>query len=114
MNRSEFYISLVLAGGERHGYSIMQEVHEQTAGKVRLGPGTLYTAIKRLLSAGYIEEVADRPDPALDDSRRRYYRLTEPGRKAIAAEAVRLAKDVQVAHQRGLLDEKLLPGTAKG
>ena len=75
-----FQILLALAGGERHGYGIMQEVLALTGGAVRLGPGTLYGTIGRLLAAGLIAEVTERPDPALDDERRRYYRLTPAGR----------------------------------
>ena len=71
-----FHILLALADRERHGYHIMQEVEERTEGKVRLGPGTLYGSIKRMLAAGWIEETEERPDRDLDDERRRYYRLT--------------------------------------
>ena len=74
-----FQILLALAGGERHGYGILREVAESTGGKLRLGPGTLYRSIKQLLEAGIIEESDERPDPALDDERRRYYRLTARG-----------------------------------
>ena len=81
-----FHILLALAGGERHGYAIMQEVATLTEEKIRLGPGTLYRSIKALLAEGLIEETSERPDPALDDERRRYYRLTEQGNRAAAAE----------------------------
>ena len=67
---------LSLAGGEQHGYGIMQEVLERTSGKVRLWPATLYGSIKRLIEAELIEESDERPAPELDDARRRYYRLT--------------------------------------
>ena len=72
-----FHIMLVLADGENHGYAIMREVAENTQGKMRLGPGSLYGTIKRMLADGWIEETDERPDPQLDDERRRYYRLTE-------------------------------------
>jgi DNA-binding PadR family transcriptional regulator len=96
--------ALALADGERHGYGIMQEVAASTGGKLRLGPGTLYGSIKRLLAEGLIAESDERPDPALDDERRRYYRLTAAGRRAAAAEAQRLA---QLVHQAKL--KQLLP-----
>lgn len=102
-----FHILLALADGERHGYSIMQEVTAITEGRVRLGPGTLYRSIKALLADGLIEESSERPDPALDDERRRYYRLTRPGRAMAEAEAQRLAALVRVARSR-----QLLPDTA--
>ncbi|HSB17425.1 MAG TPA: PadR family transcriptional regulator, partial [Bryobacteraceae bacterium] len=69
-----FEILLALADGERHGYAIKREVARRTDGKVKLGPGTLYGAIKRVLSQGLIEESDTRPDPHLDDERRHYYR----------------------------------------
>jgi len=98
-----FHILLALAGGERHGYGIMQEVDASTNGQQKLGPGTLYGSIKRLLANGLIEESGDRPDPALDDQRRRYYRLTERGRRVAAAEAQRLERLVVEARAKRLL-----------
>jgi DNA-binding PadR family transcriptional regulator len=98
-----FHILLALAGGERHGYGIMQDVATLTEGQMRLGPGTLYRSIGRLLDDGLIAEAEERPDPALDDERRRYYRLTEQGRRAASAEAARLATLVRVAEARRLL-----------
>jgi len=91
LNHADFHILLVLADGERHGYGIMSDVEEMTNGATTFGPGTLYTSIKRLLSAGLIEESANRPDPKLDDERRRYYRLTALGRKVLTAESERLS-----------------------
>ncbi|HEX5410886.1 MAG TPA: PadR family transcriptional regulator [Terriglobia bacterium] len=85
-----FYILIALADGDRHGYAIMQEVSKRSGGTVRLGPGTLYGAISRLLRDGLIEETEERPDPKVDDSRRRYYRLTGQGVRALSAEAKRL------------------------
>lgn len=85
-----FYILVALTEGNRHGYAIMQDVSKRSGGKVRLGPGTLYGAISRLLRDGLIEESEERPDPKMDDSRRRYYRLTGLGVRALAAEAKRL------------------------
>lgn len=81
---------LALAGGEQHGYGIMQEVLNSTTGKVRLWPATLYGSIKRLVEAGLIEESAERPAPELDDARRRYYRLTALGKRVLDAECERL------------------------
>lgn len=104
-----FQLLLALAAGERHGYGLMQEVLAQTGGTFRLGPGTLYGSIKRMLADGLIEESGARPDPALDDERRRYYRLTLFGRQVAAAEATRLAQLVAVAQRR-----HLLPPTAEG
>jgi DNA-binding PadR family transcriptional regulator len=90
-----FHIMLSLAGGEQHGYSIMQEVLERTAGKVRLWPATLYGSIKRLIEAGLIRESDERPAPELDDARRRYYRLTALGRRVLDAECDRLQELVR-------------------
>ena len=98
-----FQILLALAAGERHGYGIMREVEALTAGRVRLGPGTLYRSLQRLLADGLIAEGAERPDPALDDERRRYYCLTEQGRSRAAAEAAALARLVDLARSRHLL-----------
>lgn len=85
-----FHIMLSLAGGEQHGYGIMQEVLNRTTGKVRLWPATLYGSIKRLREAGLIEESDERPAPELDDARRRYYRLTPFGKRVLNAECERL------------------------
>lgn len=98
-----FHILLALAGGERHGYDIMREVDTITAGKIQMGPGTLYGSIKRMLRDGLIAESDERPDPALDDSRRRYYHLTDFGRRVLVAESDRLARLVEVARLRDLL-----------
>lgn len=90
-----FHIMLSLAGGEQHGYGIMQEVLQRTTGKVRLWPATLYGSIKRLIEAGLIEESDERPAPELDDARRRYYRLTPLGRQVLNAECERLQELVR-------------------
>jgi DNA-binding PadR family transcriptional regulator len=100
------HILLALADGEKHGYSIMQEVEQITDGRVKMGPGTLYGTIKRMLQKGLIEETDDRPDPALDDERRRYYRLTGFGQRVVYAEVQRLQQLVTVAHA------KHIPGLA--
>lgn len=110
-----FNILLALVDGEKHGYGIMQEITAHTGGKLRLGPGTLYGSIKRLLEDGLIEESAERPDPAHDDERRRYYRLTEFGQRVAAAEAARLEELVRLAHSRRLLPSPFIsPGTERG
>ncbi len=102
-----FHILLALADGERHGYSIMKTVEAHTDGHIKMGPGTLYGSIKRIVAAGLIAESDERPDPELDDSRRRYYCLTGLGARALELEAARLAKAVQLAQQRKLLPTHL-------
>jgi DNA-binding PadR family transcriptional regulator len=98
-----FHILLTLVDGERHGYAIMQEVMERTEGSVRLGPGTLYSSLKRLLEAGLIAESGEKADPGLGDERRRYYRLTRHGLAVARAEAQRLDAVVRAARQKKLL-----------
>jgi DNA-binding PadR family transcriptional regulator len=90
-----FHVLLSLAGGEQHGYAIMQEVLQRTGGKVRLWPATLYGSIKRLIEAELIEESDERPAPELDDARRRYYRLTPLGSRVLDAECERLQELVR-------------------
>jgi len=97
MSPAFFHILLSLGAGERHGYAIKREVAARTEGKLKLGPGVLYGSINKLLELGLIEETEDRPDPHLDDERRRYYRITSFGRKAAQAEAVRMRELVQLA-----------------
>ena len=104
-----FHILLALADKERHGYHIMREVDERTSGSVKLGPGTLYGSIKRMMADGLIEELDERPDPELDDERRRYYRLTDLGFRVATAEAQRLEQMVKSARAK-----KLLPKTRAG
>jgi DNA-binding PadR family transcriptional regulator len=99
-----FHILLALADEERHGYGIMQEIADRTGRQVILGPGTLYGTIKRLLADELIEESGERPDPEIDDQRRRYYRLTPQGRRAASAEARRLAQLVRVSRRKHLLE----------
>ena len=95
-----FHILLSLGEGERHGYAIKREIAARTEGKLKLGPGVLYGSINKMLELGLIEESADRPDPHLDDERRRYYRITPYGRKVAQAEAVRMRELVQLAAAR--------------
>jgi DNA-binding PadR family transcriptional regulator len=98
-----FHIMLSLAGGEQHGYGIMQEVLDRTEGKLRLWPATLYGTIKRLIEADLIEESDERPAPEFDDARRRYYRLTSLGRRVLKAECQRLRQLVRTARVRQAL-----------
>ncbi len=98
-----FHILLALADGERHGYSIMQEIAAHTGGKMRIGPTTLYRSIKHMLLDGLIVEADERPDPALDDERRRYYKLTGFGQQVALAETRRLKQALSVARSKPLL-----------
>ncbi|MGF1598411.1 MAG: PadR family transcriptional regulator [Acidimicrobiales bacterium] len=99
---SVMQIIVALSGGEKHGYAIMREVEELSAGAVTMGPGTLYGSIKRMIDQGLLEETEQRPDPGLDDERRRYYRLTDLGHRVGAAENTRLRRLVSVADARRL------------
>src|SRR5271169_6655723 len=103
-----FHVLVALSDGEKHGYAILKEVAQQTQGEVRLSAGTLYGIIKRLLAEGMIVECDERPAPELDDSRRRYYRLTNWGRQVAGAEAERLTKLISMARVKRLL-KKLRP-----
>lgn len=97
------HILLSLLQGERHGYAIMQAIEALTHGEMRLGPGTLYTTLRKLLDARLVEETGDRADA--EDERRRYYRISQAGREAVLAETRRLATLVRFAnrHARELL-----------
>ena len=95
-----FQILVALADGEKHGYAIIKEVARRTDGAVVLRTGTLYTALKRFVDDGVVEETAERPDPVLDDERRRYYRLTERGRAVALAEAARLEETLAQARAK--------------
>lgn len=103
LSRTDFHILLALADAERHGYGIMQEVEARSHGRVRLGPGTLYGAIKRMLAAELIEPSPRRPASDDDPRRRCYYRLTRRGRSVAAAEAERLAELLRVAQAKRLV-----------
>ena|SRR5919201_1785884 len=99
-----FHILLVLADEERHGYAIMLEIEQQTERALRMGPGTLYGSLKRLLSGGLIEESDEqRAGPGLSDGRRRYYRITPFGRAVARAEARRMALMVRLAQRARLI-----------
>ena len=98
-----YHILLALVGQERHGYSIMREVESYTEGNIRLGATTLYRTIKQLLAANLVEEAEERPDPDLDDERRRYYRITPFGQRVLQAETRRLAALVALAREKGVI-----------
>jgi DNA-binding PadR family transcriptional regulator len=98
-----FHIMLALADGEKHGYAIMQEVEAISHAQIKMGPGTLYGSIKRMIASGLIEEVDERSDPELDDQRRRYYRLTGLGISVLNAEAQRLAAILEKARAKHVL-----------
>ncbi len=98
-----FQILLALVDEERHGYAIMKEVAERTEGAVRLGPGTLYGSLKRLLDGGLVAEVGERADPRLGDERRRFYKITSFGMSVARAEARRLEAMVRGARQKKLI-----------
>jgi DNA-binding PadR family transcriptional regulator len=95
-----FHILLSLAEGERHGYALKREIVKRTAGKLTLGAGVLYGSIAKMLAQGLIEESEERPDPHLDDERRRYYKVTAFGQKVAQAEAARMRELVALATAR--------------
>jgi DNA-binding PadR family transcriptional regulator len=101
-----FHMLIALADGEKHGYGIMKTVEDDSRGEMRIPLGTLYGSIKRMLAAKLIEETEARPDPALDDERRRYYRITPFGQQVLRAEIMRLDK------QLALVRSKYIPGWA--
>ena len=94
------HILLALVDEERHGYAIMLEVSRLTGGSTKMGPGTLYGTLKRMLASGLIEEADERPDPELDDERRRYYRITALGAKVLRAETSRVSLLVTAARAK--------------
>jgi len=99
------HVLISLADGDKHGYAIIKEVSSRTSGKVLLSPGTLYPLIRRLLEAALIEESDERPDPYLDDERRRYYTLTRRGRQAAAAEMTRMEEVIEMGRAKKLLKQ---------
>jgi DNA-binding PadR family transcriptional regulator len=104
--RDTFDVLVSLADGDRHGYAILQDIAERTGGRIRLSPSTLYSVIKRLLESALIEELSERPDPAHDDERRRYYRLTKLGRRVAESEAARLTRLLADARASGLVPRR--------
>ena len=105
LTSSVFYILLALADSDRHGLGIAADVEGRTAGDVQMGPGTLYNAIKKMLAEGLIEVSPHRPAPEQDDPRRRYYRITHSGRRALKQEAHRLDRVLQAARDKRVLGE---------
>ncbi len=101
-----FHILLALADGDRHGYGIIQDIATRTDGALKLGPGTLYRSIQRMLEQGLVLETTERPAPADDDERRRYYRLTGFGRSVAKAETARLMRLVNLARAGGFVPKK--------
>jgi DNA-binding PadR family transcriptional regulator len=101
-----FHILMALASDDRHGYAIIQDVAARTGGALKLSPGTLYRSVQRMLEQGLILETTERPDPELDDERRRYYRITEFGRQVGVAEARRMAQMVKWARSNGFAPER--------
>jgi DNA-binding PadR family transcriptional regulator len=101
-----FHILLALSENPRHGYAIMQDVAERTGGRLKLGAGTLYRSIQRMLEQGLIEETRRRPAPEQDDERRRYYQITELGTAVARAETRRLWDLVRLARASGFAPEK--------
>ncbi|MDR3702182.1 MAG: helix-turn-helix transcriptional regulator [Candidatus Sulfopaludibacter sp.] len=101
-----FHILLALAAGDQHGYAIMQDVASRTGGKLRLSPGTLYGSIKRMLEQGFVVELRESERPKHDDERRRYYRLTALGRKAVWAESRRMANLLEQARVYGMAPKR--------
>jgi DNA-binding PadR family transcriptional regulator len=98
-----FHILLALADEDRHGYAIIQHIERRTGGEVKLGAGTLYRSIHRMLEQGLIEEKRTRPARELDDERRRYYRITKFGAEVARAEARRLTQLVKFARKSGFV-----------
>jgi DNA-binding PadR family transcriptional regulator len=96
-------IMVALGDEEMHGYAIMSEVRRRTDGKRRLAPGTLYRSLRQMEERGWVVEAQERPDPSLDDERRRYYRLTELGRRVALAELERLECLVSTARSKGFV-----------
>ena len=98
-----FHMLLALTEGERHAYALKRAILQRTGGKLKLGSGALYGSVSKMLEAGFIEESDERPDPHLDDERRRYYRITPLGQRVAEAEAQRLRDLVRLADSSLLL-----------
>lgn len=96
------HILLALSASERHGYAIMKQVAADSNGKVKMGPGTLYGSLARMIEAGLVRESDSKVDPEMDDERRVYYRLTGAGRSALAAELARYKEVVALARRQRL------------
>jgi DNA-binding PadR family transcriptional regulator len=103
LSRSGFIILLSLSDRARHGLGVVEDIEERTLGAVKLGPGTLYGTLKRLVKLGLVREADTVPDPANDDPRRRYYEVTPEGRKAVTEEAARMRQLVELAGSKQVL-----------
>lgn len=103
---ASFHILIALSDGERHGYAILQEINARSGGEVKMGAGTLYRTLQRMLEQGLVVETAERPAPELDDERRRYYSITPFGARAARAEAGRLSRLVKLAQRSGFAPGK--------
>ena len=103
-----FQVLIALADGEKHGYAVIKEVARRTNGEITLSAATLYTIIRRFVQEGVIAESAERPDPALDDERRRYYGLTPFGRRVARAEAARMEAALGMARAKKLIPKRRL------
>lgn len=103
LTQAVFHILLALADGEKHGYAIMQEIGERTGGAMRIGPGTLYGSIQRMLKDGLIVEAQERTESVQGEERRRYYRLTGFGLRVLQAEARRLEQLLGIARSKQIL-----------
>lgn len=104
--RSSFLVLLALSDQPRHGLGIIDKVYEASRGEVKLGPGTLYGTLQKLVSAGLIRETSQAPDPADHDARRRYYRLTPKGERSLKDEAARMRALVRAAVDHRVLGER--------
>jgi len=98
-----FQVLIALADGEKHGYAVIKEIKRRTEGEITLSAGTLYAIIRKFEGEGVVEECDQRPDPALDDERRRYYRLTTFGREVAKAEASRMESALRMAQAKNLI-----------
>ena len=98
-----FEVLIALADGEKHGYAVLKEVARRTDGHVKLSPGTLYAILRRFVAEGVVVESVARPDPALDDERRRYYAMTDFGRAVAHAEARRMETALGMARAKSLI-----------
>jgi DNA-binding PadR family transcriptional regulator len=107
-------IMVALGEEELHGYAIMQEVRRRTQGRRRLAPGTLYRSLRQMEERGWVVEAEERPEPGLDDERRRYYRLTELGKKVAMAELERLESLVGAARSKGFVPSARPSGAGAG
>ena len=107
-------IVVALGDEELHGYAIMRDVRRRTGGRRRLAPGTLYRSLRQMQERGLVAESEERPEAGLDDERRRYYRLTDLGRKVAVAEVERLEGLVRAARSKGLAPSVRPSGAPEG